>query len=352
MRLRAWSRQPSQVGINIRGNFLLAFCLSASSVKLSDELMKEVVFTEPPYMNASEQRIADMHSVLNLLNVLVGELSLIEPNEPVLAENAASLEGELDAIIRVVKEGGPIAEIIRRIRAHQHLVEDFMNKAMEKAPLLAGKQTIEESLKNMDSVFRIFKNRLDEIEMRADDPNLWVSVEPTALRSEIEGVFVAIAKNARGKYQIHFNLAQKEAGDYYIDLKIDVRRGDNQLWMPLRLIDVLRDLTANARKYTVPGGKVVLAVYQDESNLRAVIEDTGCGIPEDEIEKVAEFGYRASNARGRPTFGGGFGLTKAIWLVTNWGGCLSLKSELDRGTEIRITIPNAAPPACSKACSI
>ncbi len=42
--------------------------------------MKEVVLTKPPYMNASEQRNADMHSLLNILNVLVGELSLIVPN--------------------------------------------------------------------------------------------------------------------------------------------------------------------------------------------------------------------------------------------------------------------------------
>lgn len=310
--------------------------------------MKEVVFTEPPYMNASEQRIADMHSVLNLLNVLIGELSLVELQEPGSLEDFTCLQGELDAIIREVKEGGPIAGIIRRIRAHQSMVERILNKALEKAPLLEEKQAIEESLESIESVFGIFKKRLDEIEMRADDPNLWVSVEPTALRREMEAVFAAIAKNARGKYQIHFNLAQKEPGDYYIDLKIDVRREDNHLWLPLRLIDVLRDLTANARKYTPPGGKVALAVYQDESSLRAVIEDTGCGIPEDEIEKVAEFGYRAANALGRRTFGGGFGLTKAVWLVTNWGGRLSLKSQLDHGTVIQITIPNAAPSACPK----
>lgn len=308
--------------------------------------MKEVVFTKPPYMNASEQKIADMHSVLNLLNIIIGEMSLVESQEPGALEEFTYLQSELDATIRAVKEGGPVSEIIHRIRAHQAAVEDFMNKAMANEPLGVGKRAIEQSLKNMDSVFRIFRKRLDEIEMRADDPNLWVSVEPAALRCEMEAVFAAIAKNARGKYQIHFNLAQKKAEDYYIDLKIDVSRQDKQLWMPLRMIDVLRDLTANARKYTQPGGKLALAVYQDESSLRAFIEDTGCGIPEDEIEKVAEFGYRASNAHGRRTYGGGFGLTKAVWLVTHWGGHLSLKSQLDHGTAIHITIPNAAPPAC------
>jgi len=107
----------------------------------------------------------------------------------------------------------------------------------------------------------------------------------------------------------------------------------------------LRDLAANARKYTPPGGRVALRLSQCEQQIQAEIGDTGCGIPDDEIEKVAEFGYRASNVRHRPTFGGGFGLTKAVWLVTGWGGSLTLRSGLNAGTQVRLSLPNAGLPA-------
>lgn len=147
-------------------------------------------------------------------------------------------------------------------------------------------------------------------------------------------------KNAKGRYRIFFNLARKNIGDYYIDLKIDTVNPESALWIPLRMIDVVRDLTANARKYTAPGGKVAIAIYQSAEEIQVLVEDSGCGIPEAEIERVVEFGYRATNVRDRPTMGGGFGLTKAAWLANHWGGTLSIASALGEGTTVRLTVPN------------
>jgi len=115
--------------------------------------------------------------------------------------------------------------------------------------------------------------------------------------------------------------------------------------MPMRLKDVLRDLLANARKYTQPGGKVALALHQNDSHIQCVVEDSGCGIPDDELERVADFGYRASNVRQYRTMGGGFGLTKAVWLVLHWGGRFFLQSAPGQGTRIRIVVPNQPAPA-------
>jgi|TARA_B110000495_G_scaffold26582_1_gene19592 sensor histidine kinase regulating citrate/malate metabolism len=42
-----------------------------------------------------------------------------------------------------------------------------------------------------------------------------------------------------------------------------------------------------------------------------VVEDTGCGIPEDEIRGVVKWGVRGSNVLHIKSNGGGFGLTKA-----------------------------------------
>lgn len=306
--------------------------------------MKEVVLTKPPYMNASERRIADMHSVLNILNVLVGELSLIEPGQPGLVELSEKLDKELCDIARTIKEGGDLTALMLRIRQSESEVMSYLQSTYEDAEASTARAEIQDSIDNLQSVYSILKTRLDELEMRAEDPDVWVQIEPDVIREQLEDVFIAIAKNSKGDYGIQFNLAQVGQGDYYFDLKFDVQPAGGPLWIPLRLVDVLRDLSANARKYTPPGGKVALAVYQDENTLCAVIEDSGCGIPGEELEKVTEFGYRASNVRQRPTLGGGFGLTKAAWLVTTWGGRLNIKSEVDQGTIIKLSIPNAPRP--------
>jgi signal transduction histidine kinase len=151
-------------------------------------------------------------------------------------------------------------------------------------------------------------------------------------------VFSAIEKNSHGRYRIIYNAALKEPNDYYFDFKLESNRGDNLL-MPAVFQDVMRDLIANARKYTAPGGHITAALHEDPTLLRFVVEDTGRGIPPDEIEKVVHFGQRASNVNTVRTMGGGFGLTKAFLVAKQFGGRFWIASELGVGTRVRIHLP-------------
>jgi signal transduction histidine kinase len=63
------------------------------------------------------------------------------------------------------------------------------------------------------------------------------------------------------------------------------------------------------------------------------------GIPEEEVERVVELGYRATNARSRDSWGGGFGLTKAYSVARALGGRLWIDSEPGRGTRVTVRIP-------------
>jgi signal transduction histidine kinase len=97
------------------------------------------------------------------------------------------------------------------------------------------------------------------------------------------------------------------------NLNIDTNNSSNGdvIVMPPVLQDVLCDLVANARKYTTPGGRIYAGLADDGSSLHLVVEDTGCGIPEDEIRGVVKWGVRGSNVLHIKSNGGGFGLTKA-----------------------------------------
>lgn len=302
--------------------------------------MKEVVITRAPYMNASEKRIADMHSVLNILNLLVGELSFIEVEDPELAEAGKKLDLQLRGYAQEIKEGGDLLNLLEQMRQSQDALVNYAKAALHSAEDSAQKAQIQESIENLESIYAVLLRRMDEAEALLEDPDSWVVMTPDALCEEIENAFMAIAKNSKGRYGVQFNLAQKNQGDYYIDVHVDVEPRGAHLWMPRRFSDVLRDLTANARKYSTPGGRVALAVYQNADEIRAVIEDNGCGIPAGELDKITDFGYRASNVKSRPTMGGGFGLTKAAWLVASWGGQLAISSVVDEGTTVRISVPN------------
>ena len=101
----------------------------------------------------------------------------------------------------------------------------------------------------------------------------------------------------------------------------------------------MRDITANARKYTKPGGRISCSLVMNESGLEMTVTDNGRGIPEKEIEKVVDFGFRGSNTAAAETKGGGYGLTKAYYFCKKAGGRMWIDSQLGAGTTIRIIIP-------------
>jgi signal transduction histidine kinase len=303
--------------------------------------MKEVVFDQSPELNTKEKRIADLHSVFNILNVLVGELSIMEMGlDPERAAHFISLQDEIAAIAHELREKDDLSHSLARVRASEAPVVGAFDELIQTVDDATILEDAHNSLANIKSVYQIVHKRLDELDARADNPDLWIAMSTSEFEQQLRDVFYAIEKNAKGRYRIFFNLARKDPGDYYIDLRVESALDLNALWIPMRLVDVIRDLTANARKYTSPGGKVALAIYQDLNGIQVLVEDSGCGIPADEIERVIEFGYRATNVRERHTMGGGFGLTKAAWLTHHWGGTLAIASQENVGTCVRMNIPN------------
>ena len=78
---------------------------------------------------------------------------------------------------------------------------------------------------------------------------------PERLHADFRSFFEAIEKNSKGRYRILYNAARKEQQDYYIDFKFETA-GGGTLLMPPVFQDTMRDLIANARKYTAPGGSI------------------------------------------------------------------------------------------------
>ncbi|MFW5715006.1 MAG: ATP-binding protein, partial [bacterium] len=156
---------------------------------------------------------------------------------------------------------------------------------------------------------------------------------------DILAFFDAVEQNSRGSYRFVENIALKDDRSYFVDLQFHSANAD-RITMPLLVKDVFRDLVANARKYTDPGGNILAGVFQDAEHLRMLVEDNGRGIPEESIESVVDFGIRAGNAISKTSYGGGFGLTKAYYITKNFGGRMWIESEINYYTRIKVVIPN------------
>jgi signal transduction histidine kinase len=102
---------------------------------------------------------------------------------------------------------------------------------------------------------------------------------------------------------------------------------------------VLMNLIHNAIKFTPPGGAVrVRVVVQPEGEVMTVVQDTGEGIPPEELSRIFDKFHQASTAPGQPR-GSGLGLTIAKKLVELQEGTMWVKSELGQGSEFGFTLP-------------
>jgi two-component system phosphate regulon sensor histidine kinase PhoR len=104
-----------------------------------------------------------------------------------------------------------------------------------------------------------------------------------------------------------------------------------------RLEQVLVNLIHNAVKFTATGGSLALSAIPDGSMVRFSLQDTGTGIPQEELERIFERFYKADRAR---TSGGtGLGLSIARHIVEAHGGKIWVESIEGRGSTFYFTIP-------------
>jgi len=294
--------------------------------------------TRPLEIGIEEETLIDMHSVLNVMNVIVYELIGLSPR----LGNPRALTDLHRTVTGIVARLKDPDEAHRQVENVEGFISSFQNTVTQ-AVFEAGKggdTGVIESLSNIHSIFDILEVRAREIVARHTDPNAWVRHDIGKLRNNFLNVFRAIEKNSKGGYRIVYNLAEHEAGDYLLHFDITSRDGRTIL-MPAIFQDVIRDLLANARKYTDPGGTILSGLYDSGSMLRFIVSDTGAGIPVEEIEEIVTFGKRGSNVADRPTRGGGFGLTKAYYVTKRYGGRMWIDSPVSNGmgTRIEIRIP-------------
>lgn len=114
-----------------------------------------------------------------------------------------------------------------------------------------------------------------------------------------------------------------------------------------RLKLVWTNLLSNAIKYTEPGGIIAVAVKEAPECLVCTVRDTGIGILAEDQARIFEEFYRAENAQALSPVGTGVGLAIVRRIVENWGGEITVESELGLGAKFTLRLPRAAvePPA-------
>jgi signal transduction histidine kinase len=136
------------------------------------------------------------------------------------------------------------------------------------------------------------------------------------------------------------NMIAGRAHKAEIRLDIPAEQAGLLIWADERkLKQILLNLLSNAVKFTPPGGRVSVAVGQDDEWVWLKVEDTGIGIAPDQIERAMAPFQQVDSDLNRRYEGTGLGLTITTSLVALHGGKFGLESTLGKGTTATVGLP-------------
>ena len=276
-------------------------------------------------LSPEEEALLDKHSLLNLCNILEMQLTR-------LAERVSrkSIRPFTRSCLQLIMEMPRIEmeDLLPAMERHCLEVEQFLQG-------LLGEHPAEEPLiRALLETLALGQARIEEFK---GNRFAWREIS----RSEFPKTLLQFLRTSEqvsdGRFRFSFAPEPPEPSTYWVDFQIDSPH--ESIRAPCVLHDTIRDLAGNARKYSKPDGKIRIELKSlGKQGLRLRVADEGMGIPEEEIEKVIQFGYRGSNALDKRTMGGGFGLTKAYSLCKRFNGRFFIESEAGKGTAIELTL--------------
>jgi signal transduction histidine kinase len=108
-----------------------------------------------------------------------------------------------------------------------------------------------------------------------------------------------------------------------------------------RLGQLFDNLLSNAVKFTPEDGQVSVGAHPVLGGWEVTVQDSGIGIPSDELALLFTRFFRASNARTRGFPGSGLGLSVARAIAERHGGWIGVDSQVGVGTTVTVRIADA-----------
>ena len=223
------------------------------------------------------------HDIRTPMNAIIGFTSLLEKN---------------------INNKELALSYIEKIQSSNKFLLSLINNVLEMARIESGKATVDESYINLEKMV-----------------------------PEIYAIFEA---------------QMKEKGlDFTCSLNVE---HNHIMADATKIREILLNLLSNALKYTPSGGSVSFHVSEEPSDtsdiclFRAVIADTGIGMPKDFLGTIFDAFTREKNTTQSGVIGTGLGMHIVKKLVDLLGGSITVESELGKGTVFTLLMPNKIAP--------
>lgn len=133
---------------------------------------------------------------------------------------------------------------------------------------------------------------------------------------------------------------QPQAQEQNVDLQAELPERHARVAADIGLVErALSNLIDNAIHYTPEENWVRVRVDNDHDEVCIEVEDSGPGIPEDDLPHIFDRFYRVDKSRGRDQGGAGLGLAIAKTILELHGRSLEVESSVGEGTTFRFRLP-------------
>ena len=253
----------------------------------------------------------------------------------ILAKTFNDMASQIEAMLEELKKAEKlrrefVANVSHELRTPLTSIRSYAETISDNQEL--PKDTEEEFLRVIiNESDRMTKIVQDLLELsRFDSGNIKLSIEGFSIERSVRDVYAAIALEARKRGHI-LNLE--------LEWGLPRINGDRA-----RIEQVLMNIITNALKYTPDGGTIeIVSGSSGSKNVFIRIEDTGVGIPPEDLERVFDRFYRVDKARTRESGGTGLGLSIAKDIISLHGGNISIDSKQGKGTSVIVTLPVEGP---------
>ncbi|HEY3064685.1 MAG TPA: ATP-binding protein [Methylomirabilota bacterium] len=288
--------------------------------------------------------------------VAMGAVLALRRGYHILIESAEAVREYETEYARKEREARALAQVNDELRRLDELKSEFLAMVSHelRTPLtaiigysrllirqvhgpLTGKQ-----LEHQEAIFRgaqrltnLINDLLDVSRLEAG--RIELQPRPTELKHVVDQVIQVVGVAAQGK-QIRLENA--------IGLGLPPVHVD-----PSRLQQILVNLIGNAVKFTPSGGVVRVLAGRHQEQVWVAVEDTGVGIPGDELARIWDPFYQVESPMRRRHGGSGLGLALVRRLVELHGGLVRAESEGEnRGSRFSFTLPvsTASVPAVAR----
>jgi len=187
------------------------------------------------------------------------------------------------------------------------------DKAVLEEAITSIKKELLNMTKLMDSLFVLSKSDNDIIKL--DRSSFWFN---ELIEEVIQGL-----KIVDQSHEIIFT--STEPLQYYGDQKL--------------LKEMLRGILDNSLKYTPELGKISISLEKSDGQVEIMIQDSGIGIPKEDIPHIFDRFYRVDKSRSREVGGTGLGLSIVKWICEVHGGTVTIDSVYNEGTSVILRFP-------------